>query len=259
MKYREFIDIMEEIAPTADYREIDNSGPQICCESEDISRVLVCLEINREVLCEAAAVKADLILTHHPLIFTPDSVIDYNDYPGRYIHDAVTHGIHVYSAHLSFDFAPEGNNAYLAKLLGLVNVEAGSAEKEWIGELPEPMTFSQACRHVEQALDLPEHYIRCVDGGKTELVKAGLCTGAGGDFIPDAVKSGCDLFITGDLKFHEAQYAKAAGISVIDAGHYGTEKIFTENIAELIRKKALEQGLDIDVIMAEANTNPYTL
>jgi len=73
------------------------------------------------------------------------------------------------------------------------------------------------------------------------------------------VKAGCDLFITGDLKLHEAQYAKASGISVIDAGHYGTEKIFTENMAAQVKKIAFERGLDVDVIMSEANTNPYTL
>ena len=75
----------------------------------------------------------------------------------------------------------------------------------------------------------------------------------------DALEAGCDLFITGDLKLHEAQYAKASGLTVIDAGHYGTEKIFTENIARQIKAKASDKGLDIDVIMAEANTNPYTL
>lgn len=259
MKYREFIEIMEEIAPTEAYREIDNSGPQIFSGGQDIDTVLVCLEMNMSVLMEAADVNADLILTHHPLIYTPQSVIDYNELPGRYIHWSINLGLSVYSSHLSFDFAPEGNNAYLAKLLGLVNVEPGSAEKEWIGEFPEPMTLEEACRHVEEALDLPENYIRCVDGGRPDILRVGFCTGAGGSFIPDAVKSGCDLFITGDLKLHEAQYAKASRISVIDAGHYGTEKIFSENMAEQIRAKAQEKGLDINVIIAEANTNPYTL
>ena len=259
MKYKEFIGLMEEIAPTEAYKDVDNSGPQVFSGGQDIDKVLVCLEMNMSVLMEAADVNADLILTHHPLIYTPQSVIDYDDFPGRYIQWAINLGLSVYSAHLSFDFAPEGNNAYLAKLLGLVDIETGSMEKAWIGQLPEPMTFGQAFAHVVQALHLPENYIRCVDGGRPEIRTVGLCTGAGGSFIPDAVKAGCDLFITGDLKLHEAQYAKASRICVIDAGHYGTEKIFTVNMAEQIRTKAAEKGLDIDVIMAEANTNPYTL
>lgn len=259
MRYTDFITIMEEIAPSSAYREIDNSGPQICSGSEDVCRVLVCLEINAGVLAEADEKGADLILTHHPLLFTPASCIDYHDFPGRYVHQAIRKGISVYSAHLSFDFAPKGNNTYLSVLLGLQDVDMGSLDDPWTGMLPEPMTAEQACRHIETCLDLPQHYIRCVDAGKEFLHKAGLCTGAGGGYLQSAVAAGCDLFITGDLKLHEAQYAKAAGITVVDAGHYGTEKIFTENMARQIRAKASEKGLDIDVIMAETNTNPYTL
>lgn len=259
MKYTEFINLMEEIAPTAAYRDMDNSGPQICCGSEEVNRMLVCLEINREVLEEAARKEVDMILTHHPLIFTPVSCVDYDDYPGRYIHEAIKQGFSVYSAHLCFDFAPKGNNTYLSVLLGLQDVQMGSIDEPWTGMLPEAMTLQQACRHIEKCLDLPEHYIRCVDGGREYLRKTGLCTGAGGGYLQDAVRAECDLFITGDLKLHEAQYAKAAGLSVIDAGHYGTEKIFTENITRQIRSQAEARGLDFDVIMAEANTNPYTL
>jgi len=258
MKYQEFIQIMEEIAPTEAYREIDPSGPQICCGTEEVSRVLVCLEINMDVIREAAAKGADMILTHHPLIFTPESVIDYNDYPGRYIHELIKHEINVYSSHLPFDFSAEGNNTYLAKLLKLTDIAEGSRTQEWRGNLPEPMVLEDACLYVGRCLDLPERSIRCVDGGNAILRTVGLCTGAGGSYIPSAAAE-CDLFITGDLKLHEAQYAKAAGISVIDAGHYGTEKIFSENAAEQIRAKAEEKNLDIDVIIAEANTDPYTI
>ena len=93
-------------------------------------------------------------------------------------------------------------------------------------------------------------------GGKEEIRKVAFCTGAGGDFIYTAVREGCDAYITGDLKLHEAQYAKAVGLTVIDAGHYGTEKIFTPNMAAQIRAQA---GRSLEVLEAESNTNPYTL
>lgn len=259
MKYRNFIDLMEEIAPTEKYKDIDNSGVQIYTGKEEINRVLVCLEINKDIIEEAVRKKADLILTHHPLIFNPPHVIDYNDYPGRYILDAIKNDICVYSAHLSFDFAPEGNNVYISKLLDLSVKEEGSMENGYYGMLPEPMTFDQVCRHVEESLSLPEGYIRCVDGGRDKHVTVGLCTGAGGDYLFDAAAKGCDLFITGDMKLHEAQYAKAMGMTAIDAGHYGTEKIFTENLAHQLYVISAERNLTLDVIMAEANTNPYIL
>lgn len=306
MNYKELIDIIEEIAPLEWFEGEDNSGIQIHTGKEDIERVLICLELNDAVLQEAEDKHADMIITHHPLLFHPISQITPDTPVGRYVLKAVQSGIDVYSSHLPFDAAVMGNNMYLAKLLGLQDVAApedwdadqdmyeldddddddenegalrvsfksGKAEVRWledddgdeyeydpdevgsIGFLPRPMSFKEFREHVEEALDLPEHYVRCVDGGRDELCKVAFCTGAGGDFIFTAVKEGCDAYITGDLKLHEAQYAKAVGLTVIDAGHYGTEKIFTENMAEQLRAKA---GPSLTVIEAEANTNPYTI
>lgn len=259
MKYESLIKLIEEIAPTGKYEGVDNSGVQICTGKEEIKRVLCCLEINREVMNEAVSKGADMILTHHPLIFNPMYVIDNGDYPGYYVQEAIRNDICVYSAHLSFDFAKDGNNAFLARLLNLFVKEEGSMEDGYYGMLPEPMSFEDACEYVEDCLDLPKHYIRCVDGGRDRLLNVGFCTGAGGEYLFKAAARGCDLFITGDLKLHEAQYAKAKGMSVIDAGHYGTEKIFTENMAHQLYVRAAENRYDLDVLMSEANTNPYTL
>lgn len=261
MNYRDLVNIIEGIAPNEAYREIDNSGEQIYVGKDEIKKVLVCLEINQAVMDEAVSKNVDMILTHHPLIFNPEKFINYEDYPGRYIQDAVKNNINVYSAHLSFDFAPKGNNVYIAQLLGIELDEGGSMAEGYYGTFKtiNRLSFNDVCNIVKENLNLPDNYIRCVDGGKDHLCKVGLCTGAGGSYIFDAAKRGCDVFITGDLRLHEAQYAKAMGMSVIDAGHYGTEKIFAENMARQLQAKAAEKGVDIDVIMAEADTNPYTL
>ena len=282
MKYQDLIDIIEEIAPLDWYEDEDNSGIQIRGGKDDIDRVLVCLEINDAVLQEAKDKGADMIITHHPLLFHPVSRISPDTPVGRYIIKAIQEGIDVYSSHLPFDAAVMGNNMYLAKLLKLEDVaepegwdEDESDEFDFddddddedkfeydmdeigsIGFLPKTMTFREFQVYVERCLDLPQHYVRCVDGGREEICKVAFCTGAGGDFIYTAVREGCDAYVTGDLKLHEAQYAKAVGLTVIDAGHYGTEKIFTENMAAQIRAKA---GDSLEVIEAESNTNPYTL
>ena len=295
MKYRELIDIIEEIAPTEWFEDEDNSGIQIHTEKDSIDRVLVCLELNDEVMREAVEQKADMIITHHPLLFHPAKRITQNDPTGRYIIKAIQAGIDVYSSHLPFDAAVMGNNMYLAKLLKLQNV---AAPDDWedlqkgdglcgavrvsfngdqavlthdedddayeydedevgsIGYLPVSMDFRGFRTYVERCLDLPANYVRCVDGGKEEIRKVAFCTGAGGDYIFTAVREGCDAYITGDLKLHEAQYAKATGLTVIDAGHYGTEKIFTENMAAQLRAKA---GDALTVLEAKADTNPYIL
>ena len=152
MKYRELINLLEVIAPVEPYRDIDNSGEQIYTGKEDINRVLVCLEINRDIIKEALEKGADMIITHHPLIFTPEYRISSDEFPGRYAVDAIKNDISVYSSHLSFDFAPEGNNDYIAKLLNLFVNEKGSMERGYYGMLPEPMDLEGACRHVEECL-----------------------------------------------------------------------------------------------------------
>lgn len=306
MKYETLIDLIEEFAPTEWFEDEDNSGIQVRCGREDIGRVLVCMELNDEVIAEAVAKQADMIITHHPLLFRPVSKITSDTPVGRYLLQVIGSGIDVYSSHLAFDAAPRGNNMYLAQLLRLKDVAVpedwegeeddedddltieqagtprvsflgdkeevryftGDEEDEFeydedevgsIGYLPVPMSCQELCTYVERRLDLPVNYIRCVDGGREKLEKIAFCTGAGGDFIYTAVRENCDAYITGDLKLHEAQYAKAMGLTVIDAGHYGTEKIFTENFAAQLRKAAEEEGEKLVVLEAESSTNPYTL
>ena len=251
IQFEQLVKAIEGFAPIDEYIDSDSSGVQIKTGTGEIQRVLVCLEINDAVIEEAIKTKADAIVTHHPLIFYPIKSIRDDSVPGRYLIQLIRHGISVYSSHLPFDFSDTGNNAYLAQLLGLDDEIHG-----FCGNFKEPVTLDEACRITEEALHLPKGYIKVVDGGRKEIRKVGFCTGAGGDMLDDALKAGCDLFVTGDLRLHEAQYAKAMGISVIDAGHYGTEKIFTENFARQLRQ-ALGDG--VTVLEAAACTNPYTL
>ncbi|MBQ6496564.1 MAG: Nif3-like dinuclear metal center hexameric protein [Firmicutes bacterium] len=253
IQYEELVEAIESFAPIDEYREIDSSGTQIRVGDGRIDRILVCLEINDAVIDEAVRYDADMIITHHPLLFYPLSSVTIDDVPGRYVARLLEKGISVYSSHLPFDFCPTGNNAYLAERLNLVNVKKETPEL-FTGCFEQELTLEEACRLSEEVLDLPKGYIHVVDGGKP-VRKVGMCTGAGGDLIRDALAAGCDLFITGDLKLHEAQYAKAMGISIIDGGHYGTEKSFTENFARQLRAKL---GENTAVLEAKADTNPYT-
>jgi len=261
MKYRNLINIIEEIAQPHLAEEWDNSGVQINVGHDEIHKILICLEINREVIEEAKSTYTDIIISHHPLLFTATKCVDADDGQiGEYITELIQNNISVYSAHLSFDNAPLGNNYYMAKLLKMTNIIKPDENIEnipgLVGDLPNEMLLSDACKYVERALDLPENYIR-VSGNLNETVrKVALCTGAGGEFMEIAMENGCDLFITGDIKFHQAQRACAKGLLLIDAGHYGTEKIFVENFASQLRARA-----DSELIIQEssANTNPFVL
>jgi dinuclear metal center YbgI/SA1388 family protein len=179
--------------------------------------------------------------------------------------DLIKAGISVYSAHTTFDEAFGGNNEYLADLLGLSRIRRiknkrtamKGDSREYVigrmGEFTEPITMEAACRLVENALNIKGELKTVGDSNKI-IRTVGLCTGAGGDEMGAAIKNGCDLFITGDVRHHEAQIAIEKGICIIDAGHYGTEKIFAENFADKLKKNV---GSKIQIIESEINTNPF--
>ena len=243
MKYEKLLDIIEEIAPPELTEDWDNTGVQIYTGKEEIQTVLVALEMNRDVIADAIVSGADMIITHHPLIFGGLNKIDVSDrQTGVYIKSLLEADISVYSAHLSFDNAARGNNFYLADLMELENVERPPRLAEnvpfVVGTLKETQSFKDSIRMVKNALWLESSQMRCVGDPDSMVKKVGICTGGGGEFIDEAIRYECDLFISGDVKFHEAQKAKAVGVNLIDAGHYGTEKIFAENFAAQLKEKA---------------------
>lgn len=256
------IEKIEEIAPPKLAESWDNCGIQIDCGKDEIDKILISLEITDEVIEEAISCKADFILSHHPLIFDKLSSVRCNDLTGSYILKLIKNGISVYSAHTTFDFAIGGNNDYLFSLLELskschINSLGGENQEEGasmcrIGDLKEPKSLDEICKLVAEKLKL-ENPVRTVGKGNQIITTVGLCTGAGGGFLEMAKSVGCDLFITGDLRHHQSLWAKEVGLSVIDAGHYGTEWIFTPNMA----KKLREAAKGVEIIESKVNTDPF--
>lgn len=265
MKMNELIAEIEVIAPRELEEEWDNSGMQINMGNQEVNRVLIALEITKGVIAEAMMKDIDFIITHHPLLFHKIDVVDYNTITGNYVIDLIKAGISVYSAHTTFDDAFGGNNEYLADILGLSRIRRIKNKRtalkgdgrEYVvgrmGDFTEPITMEAACRLVEKALDIKGELKTVGDSNKI-IRTVGLCTGAGGDTMGPAIKNGCDLFITGDVRHHEAQIAIEKGICIIDAGHHGTEKIFAENFADKLKKNV---GSKIQIIESEINTNPF--
>ncbi|HVI41612.1 MAG TPA: Nif3-like dinuclear metal center hexameric protein [Anaerovoracaceae bacterium] len=267
MKMNELIAEIEIIAPREMEEEWDNCGMQINMGNQEINRVLIALEITKGVIAEAMMKDIDFVITHHPLLFHKIDVVDNNSITGNYIIDLIKAGISVYSAHTTFDDAFGGNNEYLADILGLSRIRRiknkrpsmKEATREFVvgrmGEFTEPITMEAACRLVEKALGIKGE-LKTVGDPHAIIRSVGLCTGAGGDTMPAAIKNGCDLFITGDVRHHEAQIGIEKGICIIDAGHYGTEKIFAENFADKLKKNV---GSKIQIIESEINTNPFKI
>lgn len=261
MNLDELVEVIEEIAPPATQEGWDNSGIQIAAGPMEIQKVLTSLEITDAVIEEADEEDADLIVTHHPLIFGGIKKIDYREMIGSYIVRLLNLGISVYSSHTPFDKLEGGNNDFLAEKIGLSYVRGfvcaeGENNIGRVGELENPMTLVAMMDLIAERLQMDPEQIRAVGRPETLIERVGICTGAGADLMELALENGCQLFITGDLKYHDAQKARAMGLSVIDAGHYGTEKSFAWNFASKLREKVGDQ---IEIIQSEVDIDPFEM
>ena len=247
---------MESIAPLSLQEDWDNSGFQLKL-SDNVNRVLVALEITDEVIDEAIEMGADLILTHHPLYFRPLKCIESGKYLSDFTIKLIKNNISVYSSHTPFDICEGGNNDYLGQLLGLENIRPMAGDDSSItrcGTLKVPATAYEIIEKAEEALVIDSGFFKYSGELDTVIRKIGWCTGAGDEFVEMALKEGCELFISGDVKYHTAQNARSMGISLLDCGHFGTEYLFAENMAS-----KLDKSENLDILVSRVNINPFTL
>jgi len=260
ISHLELLESMEKIAPQCLMEEWDNVGVQIKVSDEPINRILVALEITEAVMAEAASSQANLIITHHPLIFDGIRHLTVNDLVGKYVISLISQGISVYAAHTNFDKAPGGNNDFLIDLLGVPYnpvIGTGSFGNGGIGRMLDLTKFEKLenlAAKVQRSFDIPEGELRQVGRDEQLIHRIGVCTGAGASLIKEAISNGCNLLITGDVKYHDAQYAKEMGFCLIDAGHFHTEKFFAGNYAERLKRVIGEKVL---ITASQININPF--
>ena len=231
---------IEALAPRSMKMDWDNVGLLCGSKATPVTKVLVALDPFEGVCREAAQWGAQLIVTHHPVIFQAPKAITDETFVGRSILQLCAHGISAINAHTNLDCAPGGVNDVLAKKLALVNVQVVDPEgtdengNEWgllrMGEVPEQPL--DACLNRVKTL-LGCEGLRYVDGGKPVrkvAVGGGSCAGE----MLDALRAGCDTFVTADVKYNQFWDARDLGINLIDAGHFATENPVVSVLAEKI-------------------------
>lgn len=220
---------LETIAPQAKKEHWDNVGLLCGREEKPVHTVLVALDPFEDVAAEAVEIGADLILTHHPLIFHPlDSITD-GTAIGRTVFTLIRHDIAALCAHTNLDIAPEGVGFQLANALGLEHItvidptQIDAQGRAW-GLLRQGTVEEQPLEvflpKIKAALQAPA--VRCADGGRPVrrvAVGGGACAGE----WPAALRAGCDTFVTSDAKYNDFWDARDAGLTLIDAGHFYTE------------------------------------
>lgn len=244
LRLSEIIEELEALAPPRLAEEWDNVGLLVGDEDARIKNVYVCLDITSENVRCAADFGADLIISHHPLIFKPLSRVVENDVTGGIVRTLIKNNISAYCMHTNFDNADGGMNDLLAQKLGLENVrkytpdeciDANGKPLEQtgrVGVLEYPMSFEEFIEHTKAALSCRAlKYM----GDLSETVQTvALCSGSGGSLMYSAFHSCADAYVTADLNHHQAQTAREIGLNIIDAGHFETENIICEFLHEFL-------------------------
>ena len=235
----DILKFVESFAPVSMKESWDNVGLNCGHSDREVKKILVALDPFTHVCHEAKAYGADLLVTHHALIWKPGFITDGNA-QGRNTLFLIENGIAHINAHTNLDQAPGGVNDVLAKTLGLENVEVvrpqGADEQgnPWgllrCGTVQE-QSVADFLAHVKETLGCEG--LRYADGGKPvrkAAVGGGSCSGA----MMDAVRAGCDTFVTADIRYNNFWDAKDLGLTLIDAGHFHTENPVVTVLAEKI-------------------------
>ena len=218
---------LERIAPRHLAEDWDNTGLLVGSFSQKVERILVALDVDDIVVAEAIERRADMIVAHHPAIFRGMKQLR-TDLPlGRRLAALLTHGIAVAAAHTNLDITRGGVNDVLAARLGLEKLS----------------TFITT----EQA-----------DGSAESLVRrVAVVGGAGAEFIDTAVRRSADVYLTGDVKYHEAQRAAEQGMHLIDAGHFGTERPVLPVLADLLRAELAAEHGTVEILVTETQCDVF--
>ena len=234
------VETLNALAPTELAESWDNVGLLLGDSSQPVERVLTCLTLSSDVAEEAVESGAQLIVSHHPVLFRAVKSLTTATLEGRTLLRLLAAGISVYSPHTAYDSSADGINAQLAGAFGLTNVQplrpvpSGSATVGGgrVGMLSRPMQLVAFLEHVKSALRVDR--LQYAAESTPTISKVAVACGSAAEFIPDAVRTGCQALVTGEARFHSCLEARDAGLVLVLAGHYATERPGVEQLARLL-------------------------
>lgn len=260
-KLKDFLDLLEQIAPARLAEPWDNTGLQVGSYYQEVRKIILALDPTLNALTSASKTGAQVLLTHHPLIFKPISRLEIHGYPQNVIFQALKSEIAVVAVHTNLDVARGGMNDILAHMLGLQHVEVLSKTDEEkgvglgrIGDLPEPTEFSCVVNSIKKALRVEKPGI--VGQGDHLVRRLAVVAGSGGSLVSLASEKGADILVTGEVSHHHALEAKSLGIALIDGGHFHTEKAAFRNFAGRLMEVLTGKGWETTVEVYEDETSP---
>lgn len=253
MKAKDIIAILDEFANPKLIDSWDNTGFQIGDDNKDIKKIIISLDLDYNTLNKAIDEGFDMIITHHPLIFKPISNINNKTSLNKMIMKIISKDLVVYNAHSNLDLAYGGVNDTLAEILGIKNtkplneiiIDNSIYGYGRIGDI-DNMSLMMFIDKIKLCLSVDD--IRVYGQAKENITKVAVCGGSGGDFIIDAYKMGAQIYVTGDIKYHQAQEAIDLGLILIDAGHFHTEKIILPKLKSILVERTNNIAIEVNMV-----------
>ena len=255
---------LERIAPRRLAEDWDNPGLLVGSFAQKVNRILIALDVDDAVTQEAIERRADMIIAHHPAIFRGIKQLR-TDLPlGRRLAALLTNGIAVAAAHTNLDIVRGGVNDVLAANIGLEKLSSfvitGQEEGDdeslgLVGTLSAPMSIEDFAHTVKERLGVT--HVRLAAAAARPVRRVAVCGGAGAEFIDNAIRLGMDVYVTGDVKYHEAQRAVEQGMHIIDAGHFGTERPILPVLAAHLRTELADERGEIEIFVTNTQRDVF--
>ncbi|TWU00517.1 GTP cyclohydrolase 1 type 2 [Botrimarina colliarenosi] len=256
--------LLEAIAPLALAEEWDNVGLLVGDPTAPLRRVLTCLTLTPDVVDEAIAAGASLVVTHHPLPFRGVKTLTTSTIDGGSLWRLAAAGVAVYSPHTAYDSAAGGVNQQWADRLGLTETRplapppaanGGGLENAGVGRVgrwPEAGRLDALVAAVKRLTN--QDALRVVMSRDGRCERVAIACGSGGSLLELALGADCDVFLTGEMSFHDCLRCRSLGVGVVLTGHYASERFAVETLA-----RRLAASLDgVPVAASEAETDPLT-
>ena len=242
MKCNDILNNLLKVMPRELAMSWDNVGLLAGSKEREVKNIVVCLDLSEKLIERAISLKADLIVSHHPLIFSLIKNVTDETSVGKRLVSLIKNDISYIALHTNYDIAAGCMSDLVAERIGLKGEpleKTASIEEEnvgigKVGDLEKPLKISEIAKLVKERFKLP--HLRVFDGGEDRLVsRIAISPGSGKGMYKAAYEKRASLLISGDISHHDAIDALELGVATIDAGHYGVEHIFIADMAQRLR------------------------
>ena len=242
MKCNNILDNLLKVMPKELAMSWDNVGLLAGSKEKEVKNIVVCLDLSEKLIEKAISFKADLIVSHHPLIFSPIKNVTDETSVGKRLVSLIKNDISYIALHTNYDIAAGCMSDLVAERIGLFgeplektesveDIDVGIGK---VGDLEKPLKISEIAKLVKERFNLP--HLRVFDGGEDRLIsRIAISPGSGKGMYKTAYEKRASLLISGDISHHDAIDALELGVATIDAGHYGLEHIFIADMAQRLR------------------------